>query len=111
MSCAGCVVSFLAAGMEGGEGGERIRYDLSPCGSGALPGGKRRLIRGGGSATRISNGTGPQDPGDGEVRLTASRDTAMTRPVSQPTPRSVVERSDEVGGFCDNNNNNKCKFV
>ena len=70
MSCAGCVISFLAAGMEGGEGGERIRYDLSlsPCGSGALLGRKRRLIRGGGSAAWISNGTRPQDPGGGEAR-------------------------------------------
>ena len=50
-----------------------------------------------GSAVRISNGTGPQDPGGGEVLLTASRDTAVTRPVSQLTPRSVVECSDEVG--------------
>ena len=41
MSCAG-VVSVLAAGMEGGEGGEQIRYDLFSCGSGALPGGKKR---------------------------------------------------------------------
>ena len=41
MSCAGCVMSFLDAGMEGGEGGERICYDLSPCGSRASPGGKR----------------------------------------------------------------------
>ena len=62
-----------------------------------FPGGKRRLIRGGGSAARIINGTGAQDPGGGEVRLTDSRDTAVTRPMFQPTPQSVVERSDEVG--------------
>ena len=72
-SCAGCVVSILAAGMEGGE-----HYDFSLCGSGASPGGKRRLIRGGGSAAQISNGTGLQDPGGGKARLTASRDTAYT---------------------------------
>ena len=32
-----------------------------PCGSGTSPGGIRRLIRGGGSAARISNGTQSQD--------------------------------------------------
>ena len=99
MSCTGCVVSFLAIGMEGGEGGERIHYDLSQCGSGASPGGKRRLIRGGGSAAQTSNGTGPQDPGAGEARLTTSRYPAVTRPVFQPKPRSVIERSDEVGVY------------
>ena len=98
MSCTGCVVSFLAAGMEGGEGREQIHYDLSPCGSGEPPGGKRRMIRGGGSAARISNGTGPQDPGGGEAWLTAPQDTAVTRPVFQPKPRLVVECSDEVEG-------------
>ena len=33
----------------------------------------------------------------GEAQLTAFQDMAVTRPVFQPTPRSVVERSDEVG--------------
>ena len=50
-----------------------------------------------GSATRINNGTGPHDPGGGEAWLTASRDMAVTRPVFQPTPRSVVKSFDEVG--------------
>ena len=96
MSYTGCVVSFLAAGMESREGRERIHYDLSPCDSGASPGGKRRLIWGGGSAARISNETGPQDPGGGEARLTASQDTAVTQPVFQLKPQSVAERSDEA---------------
>ena len=60
MSYTGRYVSLLAAGMEGREGRERICYDLSSCDGGAPPGGKRRLIRGGGSAARISNGTGPR---------------------------------------------------
>ena len=67
---------------------ERIHYDLSSCGSGTSPGSKRQLIRGWGSAARISNGTGPQDPSGGETQLTAPRE--------QPNPRLVVERSDEV---------------
>ena len=48
MSYNGCVISFLAAVMEGGEGREQIRDDLSSCGSGAPPGGKWQLVRGGG---------------------------------------------------------------
>ena len=39
---------------------------------------------GGGSASRISNNTGPQDPGGGEARLTASWDVAVAQPVFQP---------------------------
>ena len=35
-------------------------------------------------------------PGGGEAWLTAPRDTAVTRPVFQPKPLLVVERSDEV---------------
>ena len=41
-----------------------------PSGSGASPSGKRKLIRGGGLAARISNITQPQDPGGGEAQLT-----------------------------------------
>ena len=35
-------------GMESREGGRWLRYDIPPRGSGVSPGGKRRLIRGGG---------------------------------------------------------------
>ena len=87
-----CIVSFLGAEMESGEGREQLFYDLSPC-----VGGKRRLIRGGGSAARISIGTGPHDPGGGEAQLTASWDTAVIRPVFQPKLQSVVDRSDDLG--------------
>ena len=89
MSYTGRYVSLLAAGMEGREGRERICYDLSSCGGRAPPGGKWQLIWGGGSAARISNGTGPQNPGGGgETWLIASRE--------QPNPRVMVEPSEEV---------------
>ena len=74
MSCTECGISIYVEGMEGGEGGTRICYDFFSRDSGSSPGGKRRLIWGGGSAARISNGTGPQDPGGGEAQLTTSRD-------------------------------------
>ena len=61
MSHIGHYVPLLAARMEGREGRERICYDLSSCDGGVPPGGKRQLIRGGGSAARFSNGTGPQN--------------------------------------------------
>ena len=56
----------------------------------AEAGGKRRLIRGMGSTTWISNGTRPQDPGGGDVQLAASRDVAVARPVLQPASVMVV---------------------
>ena len=55
------------------------------------------VIRRGGSAARISNGTRPQDPGGGEAQLTSSWDMAMVRPVLQPTSQPIVLRSNEVG--------------
>ena len=91
-------IAIYVAGMVGGEGGRQIRYDIPPSGSGASPGGIRKLIRGGGSAARISNRTLPQDPGGGEAQLlTSSRDMAVARPVLQPTSQPIVLRSDEVG--------------
>ena len=61
-------------------------------------GGKRRLIRGTGSTTRVSNGTRPQDPGGGEVQLAAFRDMAVARPILQPTsqPTSVMVVTEEL---------------
>ena len=89
MSHIGHYVPLLAAGMEGREGREQICYDLPSCSGGAPLGGKRRLIRGGGSASRISNGTGPQNPGGGgETWLTASRE--------QPIQRGLVDASEET---------------
>ena len=58
-------ISIYVARMDGGEDGRQLRHELAPNDRGASPGGKRNLIRGGGSAARISNGTRPQDPGAG----------------------------------------------
>ena len=69
---------------------------ISHHGSGASPGGKRRLIRGGGSTGRISNDVRPQDPGGGEAQLTFSRDVAGEWPVFHPTSRSVTVRPEDV---------------
>ena len=86
--------------MEGREGRPQLHYDLSSCGSGASPGGKRRLIRGGGSTAWISNYIIPQDPGGGEaqltISLTISRDMAGEWPVFHPMSRSVAVRFDDV---------------
>ena len=57
---------------------------------------KRGLIRGGGSAARISNGIRPQHPGGGEVQLTSFRDETMVWPVIQPTLQWVGLQSGEV---------------
>ena len=65
MSHLRCYLSFPAAGMEGREDGERLCYAFSSGDGGVPPGGKRQLIRGGGSTARISNGTRPQNSGDG----------------------------------------------
>ena len=80
------------------EGGRKLCYDIPPCEGGAEPGGKRRLIRGTGSTTRIRNGTRPKDPGGGEVQLAASRDVAVARPILQPTsqPASVMVVTEEL---------------
>ena len=78
------------------EGGQQLCNDLALSGCGTSPGGKQRLIRGVGSAARISNGTRPQDPGGGEVQLTPSRDMAVTRPMIQPTLQSGGLWSGEV---------------
>ena len=82
-------IPFYAAGMVSGENGRQLCIDLTPSGRRTSLGGKRRLIRGGGSAAQISNGTRPQDPGGGEVQLTSFRDVAVARPTIQPTLRSV----------------------
>ena len=66
-----------------------ILYPPSSCG-------KRRLIRGGGSTARISDGTRPQDPGGGEAQLTASQDVAVARPVFPPTSQPVIVQPDEM---------------
>ena len=84
MSHIGQYIPLLAAGMEGRDGRERICYDLPSCGGRAPLGGKRQLIWGGGSTSRISNGTRSQNPGGGgETWLAASR--------KQPNPRGLVE--------------------
>ena len=46
-------IPIYVAQMVGGEGGRQIHYDISPSGSGASPGGKQKLIRGGGSAITL----------------------------------------------------------
>ena len=51
---------------------------------------------GGGSTTRISNGTQAQDPGGDEAQLTSSRDVAVVQPMFPPTSQPVVVRPDEV---------------
>ena len=43
----------------------RLCYDFPPCSSGSSPSGKRRPIRDGGFATRISSNVRPQDPHGG----------------------------------------------
>ena len=83
--------------MDGREGGRRLCDDLTPTGCGTSPGGKRRLIRGGGSAARISNVIRPQDPGGGEVQLTSSRDEAVECPVLRPVGSRSTRQS--VGQF------------
>ena len=92
---------LYAAGMGGGEArsGEARRKlcnYLAPSCRGTSPGTKRKLIRGGGSAARISYGTRPKDPGVGRVQLIFFRDVAVMRPVSQPTLLSGGLRSGEV---------------
>ena len=82
--------------MDGGEGWRQLCHDLTSSGSRTSLGGKRRLIRGGGSAAQISNGIRSQDPGGGEVRLTSSRDEAVAQPVLEPAFRKPVDTT--VGG-------------
>ena len=65
-------IPLHVAGMVGGECGRHLHNDLATCGSGRPPGGKRQLIREGGSAARISNELGPPDCSGG-VRLTTAR--------------------------------------
>ena len=65
MGASRCPTLDVAAGMEGREGGERLCYAFSSGAGGALSGGKRRLIWGGGSTAWVSNGTRPQDSDDG----------------------------------------------
>ena len=67
---------IYVTGKDAGESGQKLCYDLAPLGSGTSPGGIRNLIRGGGSAARIRNGTRPQDRGGGEKQLTSIRDVA-----------------------------------
>ena len=82
--------------MVSGEGGRWLCHDLAPGGCRTSPVGKRGLIRGGGSTARISNGTGPQDPGGGAMHLTFPRGMAAARPVVPPIVHSETLRSGEV---------------
>ena len=63
--------------MEGGEnsggGGGGVYYDPSPGGDRPTVGGKRRLIRGEGFASRVSGNVRPQDPGGGVMPIVAPR--------------------------------------
>ena len=94
--------SYMLLG--GGEGGRQLHDDLATNRSRAPPCGKGHLIRGEGSAARISNELRPQDPGGG-VCLTASRVRMCALPVdtygrgsgceelvSLPLQRGFVER-------------------
>ena len=82
---------FMLPDWKGGEGRQWLCYDLPSGGSGTSPGGKRRLIRGGGSTARISNDVRPQDHGGGEAQLTFSWDVAGEWPVFHPTSCSGPE--------------------
>ena len=89
-------IPVYVAGLEGREGRPWLCYDLPSGGSRASLGGKRRLLRGGGSTARISNDVKPQDPGGGEEQLTFSRDVAGEWPVFHPTSRSVTVQPEDV---------------
>ena len=52
---------------------------------------------GGGSATRISNKTRPQDPKGGEAQINTTRDGAMAWPLAQPMSQTVPKRPETVG--------------
>ena len=68
----GRVVSVYAARMAGGEnsgGGGGIYYDPTPGGDGPSVGGKWRLIREEGFASRVTGHVRLRDPGEGQCRL------------------------------------------
>ena len=85
----GRVVSVYAAMMAGGEYSGGIYYDPTPGGDGPKAGGKRRLIREEGFASRVSGHVRPRDP-----RRMTSDDSRTVRgrggPQSVPSKVSVV---------------------
>ena len=100
-------VPVYVAGLDGGEGRPWLCHDLPSGGSGTSPGGKRRLIRGGGgeSTAQISNDVRPQDPGGGEAQLT-SRDVTGEWPVLHPLGNCTTGG---CGGDCDVEDETKMK--
>ena len=76
----GLNIPVYVIGMVDGEGGRQLHDDVATHRSGMPPGGKRRLIWGGGSAAWINNEFRPPDTGGG-VRLTASRAKMFVHPV------------------------------
>ena len=75
-------------------------FATSPEGGRPSSGGKRRLIRGGGLVTRISNIYEPQIPVVGDdIPCPAARDVVVShvralRPLETVTPRSSADRKD-----------------
>ena len=55
----------------------RICEDTTASDNGPPAGGKRRLIREGGSASRVSNHARPRDPGGGTVSTVSPRRTII----------------------------------
>ena len=81
MSKAGCDFPFHSTGMEVREDTEWLFDDISEDGDGPPPGGKRRLIRREGFASRISYKDRPHDPGGGGG------------PIWRPNPQNVMTRN------------------
>ena len=80
MSHFGWFISFLATGMAGGLDGRWICYVTAPEGGWPSSGGKRRLIRGGGLVTRISNIDEPQIPVvSDDIPCPSARDVVVSR--------------------------------
>ena len=89
------VVPVYAARMAGGENSGGIYYNPTLGGDG--PGGKRRLIREEGFASRVSGHVRPQDPGGGAVptvppRRMTSDDVSGTPELSGGGPHLVPSR-------------------
>ena len=81
MSKAGCDFPFHSTGMEVREDTELLFDDISEDGDGPPLGGKRRLIRREGFASRISYKDRPHDPGGGDLLIW------------RPNPQNVVTRN------------------